>query len=457
LGIASCLDWADEIEKEPLHEVNAWRIRMYYQLRQGDVEKAEKCKRMIEMLQIRNSPSQFYEGGTLYPELMVFVFIEDLVRVKELIDDVQGMAERFPAWVPILHYARGEYQRIRGDYSAALREYDKALALMKPGRHLNWVHAIGGYVGTLYQLGCYQDAKAIGEQALLDAERVGIQIEVGQIKKPLALILAKLGQTDEAIRHCESVIGDLHLLKATGINLGIAYETRARVAILMNDQKNFQSYSRLCAEQYRAGHNPVLTAKYERLLQSAREAGMNTPKELENAALFTASRQAENDLVLDIRKRLACSRREDELFQKALGLIVEHTKSRWGFLYLFEQNHLLLVAQSTNIEPPPELLQDLSAIVDRCIGEESETQTEQSEMTVRPTFLQGDVSPEKSLEPILLSLEIDGTFTVVGVAVVSRKLDMPFQANYGIYEAVAGGLYDARHRHFDVPEAASGF
>jgi len=442
LGIASCLDWADEIEKDPLHEVNAWRIRMAYHLRQGDVEKAERCKKTIEMLQIRNSPSQFYDAGHLYPSLTVYVSVEDLVRVKEVTDDIRAVAEHFPTWVPILHYARAEFQRIRGDYAAATEEYEKALSLMRPGRHLAWVHVIGGYLSSLYQLGRYQDAQAIGEQALSEAERLGIEIEVAQIKNPLAIVLATLGYTDEATRHCDTVIDTYRALNSTGINLGIAYEMRARVAVLMDDQENFQTYSQFCAEQYRTGHNPVLTARYERFLQFAREAGMKTPKELENAAQFTTLRQADDDVVLDVRKRLACCKREDDLFRKALGLMVEHTKSRWGYLYLFEQNQLRLVAQSTDVEPPPELLHDLSTIIERCYGEESETQTEQSEMPTRPTFLQGNFSPENSLEPILLSREIDGTFTVVGVAVVSRKHDTPFQANYGVYDAVAGSLLE---------------
>jgi tetratricopeptide (TPR) repeat protein len=429
---------------------------MSYHLRQGDVQKAERCKKTIEVLQIRNSPSQFYEGGYLYPSLTVYVTVEDLVRVKELTDGIQTMADRFPTWVPILHYARAEYQRIRGDYPAAIEEYKKSLALLKPGRHIAWTHVMGGYLGTLYRLGRYQDAKTMGEQSLREAERLGIEVEAGQIKIPLAMVLAKLGYTDEATRHCDAVIATYRALKVTGINLGIAYETRARIAVLMNDQENFQTYSKLCAEQYRTGHNPVLTARYERFLQFAREAGMITPKELENAAQFITSQQADDDVVLDVRRRLACCRTEADLFQKALGLMVEHTKSRWGYLYLFERNQLRLVAQSTDIEPSSELLHDLSAIIDRCLGDESETQTEQSEMPTRPTFLQGNFSPEKSLEPILLSQEIDGAFTVVGVAVVSRKLDTPFQANYGVYEAVALSLYQMRQSQSNLPEAASG-
>ena len=37
------------------------------------------------------------------------------------------MADRFNTWKPILHFARGEYQRIRGDYASARSELEQAL------------------------------------------------------------------------------------------------------------------------------------------------------------------------------------------------------------------------------------------------------------------------------------------------------------------------------------------
>jgi hypothetical protein len=63
---------------------------------------------------------------------------------------------------------------------------------------------------------------------------------------------------------------------ATGLNLGLVYENRARIAIILNDSDVFDIHSKRCAEEYLGKNNPALAAKYDKLIQEARKAGIDT-------------------------------------------------------------------------------------------------------------------------------------------------------------------------------------
>jgi len=127
-GLATALDRVEQLDFYPLFQVNAWRIRLIYYLRQGQMQKAEECQRRLELLQIQNSPAQFFEGSHLFPVLLAYCLTDDLTGVGQTIYGITKMAEQFSTWQPVLHFARGEYERIRGDYASALGELQKVIA-----------------------------------------------------------------------------------------------------------------------------------------------------------------------------------------------------------------------------------------------------------------------------------------------------------------------------------------
>ncbi len=444
LGLESSLKWADEIEQDLLHQVNAWRIRMVHHLRQGNAEKAEQCKKRVEMLRIQNSPAQHFEDPIVSAELLTHGLADDLVQVKADIEDIEKVARRFRTWMPSLHFARGEYQRIRGDCRSALKEFERALELIAPGRHVIWPSVVASQLNALFELERFSEGREIGEQSLLAAEREDIGFGSALIQMPLAVIQAKADEYECAVRNSEAVIDRFRALGVTGLNLGLAYETRARVAISMNDQENFGVYARLCAGQYRAGHNAALTAKYERLMQAAREANLGMPEELRRAAELSVSLSRGGDVASNVRQRLAGCDGRSELIDRALALVVERTGSQWGYLYLLADGELTLAAQSTGLAPPENLQSELRAFIGRFMGDE--TDTEQSDIPTRSCFLQSCVSHVRALEPMLLAIDRDGQSTVVGVAVVCQRERNAERPGYAFFEAVARCLHEADHQ-----------
>ncbi len=443
LGIASSLEWADEIEKEPLHQVNAWRIRMVYYLRQGDVQKAEKCKKKIEVLQIQNSPSQFYEGSHLYPELNAGAWSDDLVKVKRVIDGLEAMAKRFAPWVPVLHFARGEYQRIRGDFKSALEEHEKALSFMAPARHLTWASATGAYLKTLLELDRIDDVIEMAESKLSEAVKARLQVETSNIRLPLAIAYAKRGMFDSAIEQCETAIDAYRVLGSEGMNIGGAYEIRARVAVLMQDEEGFRTYASLCADQYKAGRNPALTAKYEKLMQFAARADLGVTDALAHAADATTQftgldlKSVSTDLFSN------CQGPEDRA-QRIIDLLVQQSNSSGGYLYTLQEKGAKLVAQNGANEPPTRM----DTMVGDYLAAEANEYKEvtmtcadlRSETTSRFdwTFIQG-----REFHPVLLGHNTSDQFVITGLAILFTDANKVFRFPTESVVAMSKSLHDA--------------
>ncbi len=424
-GLESSLKWADEVEQDALHQVNAWRIRMVYYLRQGDSDKAEECGRRVELLLIQNSPTQHFEDTNLVTELLVHGFADDLARVKTVIEGIERGAARFRTWIPMLHFAKAEYQRIRGDHRNALNEIEQALALIAPGRHVIWPHAVATQLRILFELERFSEARQIGYESLAEAERQDIRTPSNDIRMPLALIEAKLGEYESAVRHAETAIGNYKALGATGLNLGMAYEVRARVASLMEDQKAFGEYAQLCSEQYRAGHNPVLTAKFEKLVHQAGRSKLVVADAVEPGAFIT--RYSMESLTSLRDSLLTATSGSEARLQRALEALVKEGPCLGGFLYTMDKDGPALRCRSGDCTPPP----NMQAIVAQYVQSETD---ESGDVTMTVADLGEAASSQlewtnhrgEQYVPVLLGHDADDGFCITGAAVLLPKPDRPF-------------------------------
>ncbi|MBN1656314.1 MAG: hypothetical protein JXA30_21270 [Deltaproteobacteria bacterium] len=140
--------------------------------------------------------------------------------------------------MPAVHYARGEYHRIRGDYLAALDEIDEALKQTAPGQNQNWAFIAAGYLQTLLALGRDKETEAEARKFLKAAKKENLGYVEAYLLMPLAIAQVKMGDYENAVETAETAINVFTALGTKGLSLGLAYETRARVAILMGDRRN---------------------------------------------------------------------------------------------------------------------------------------------------------------------------------------------------------------------------
>ncbi len=435
---------AKAIEHNPLFEASAHRMRVLQAYRQGDSVGAEQLKQHLELLRIRNRPPQLFEGSYLWTEVLCHAAADDLVRVRQVLAPMEAMARDYPGWVPMLHYARAQYQRLRGDLDQALIELERALGYVTPGEDMAWPPIAAARVQVLVGLGR-------GEEALEHARRDHAAMQEAQLEgmfyyahQALAQALAAVSELEKAAEHADLAIGEHEAIGAGGAQLGIAHELRARVALQAEDEESFRIHAARCAQLYRSGRNPVLTAKYQRLMREADRRAVRVSEDLRDAAEATAYTMDAQELTSVLGTVLSECRGPDERARRALAFMVEQSGSAGGHLYVLRDDKPVLVAQVGSPEPPPSM--------DTAVAEYVSAELEVSE-TVTATAIDSEDSGATTQQwrgpdgghfvPAPLSHPAEGGRAMTGLAVLLVRDASRFAPRGAILEAVSRSLHDS--------------
>jgi hypothetical protein len=285
---------------------------------------------------------------------------------------------------------------------------------MEPGCHQIWAQVAGAHVRALFELGRLPEARKLGEQYLSIANRQQLGYVRNYLRMPLSLVLAGMGEHEIGAALAHAAIEDFQSLGSTGLNLVLAYETRARVAVRARDQRTFEKFAELCAQQISAGTARSLLACYERLMVEARRAGLTVSAEVADAADVEMCSSV-STLVSSILE--SCTTRIDRA-RASLDLLVRTSGSSGGLLYTLGASGPMLAAQAGQLEPSPELETLIKDYLTSEMEREAETMQESevdpsSEPTAAWTGPRGE-----RLHPVLLCHTIDAGCAVTGIAVL---------------------------------------
>ncbi|HVW30857.1 MAG TPA: protein kinase [Polyangiaceae bacterium] len=419
MGLPQCLERAKLLDASPLYQSNAVRIRMLYALWQGDVTEAGKYKKQVELLTIERARRQSNEGGHLLRELLGHAVMDDLTRVKQTLDAIEPLSHRASGWKTVMLWAESEYQRIRGNASAALEKAEAALASMHPAGHPVWAEAASSRVRLLVMLDRSKDAADAGLEYLAEAERRDIGYERHYIRMPLAVALARLGRTDEAKAQADTAIERLAELGTTGLNLGLAYETRARVAMALGDKADFERYLKLCAAHYRVNAGGPLATRYERLVREERaqhapnERLQTKPSEHTTLAMSTTRMRARLDTTDPERRARA-----------ALELLLEESGADEGVLFRLEDGRLELRARVGAGEVSAGLL----LLAEQYMAEQQRAD-EVTLVTVGDSETRSEwaVDGDHVYRPVVLCHESDDSIVMTGLALLRSSAGARFR------------------------------
>jgi hypothetical protein len=417
MGLDSSLTWASEIEAEPMHQVNAQLVRLLHHLWQGQVREADRLKEEIELLRIRNSPKQWLEGAHLLAQVAANAASDDLTRIKRTVLELEPLAARQAPWVPVHDYATGEYHRIRGDFGAAASVLSRVLSKTSAGRHQVWSHAAGAHTRVLFELGEDQQACESGQRYLEQAERAELGYMVNYIKMPLSLALVRSGDSARGTRYAQEAISSFEALGTRGLNLVLAYETRARIAVFDKKPTDYEHFAGLCGDQARSVRSRLLATKHEKLKQLAVAAEVRA-SELTLSTEIATTR-------LGLTSILAGTHRPAERSEKSLELLLHSSGARAGALFLLTEQGIELAAQLGTAEVPEFVSSYVTAYLDMELhGTDLNTQD----------TLDADGAPEvwtsesgERYRPVLLSHQAEAGFMVSGVAVMLEGKNGQFQ------------------------------
>jgi hypothetical protein len=232
---------------------------------------------------------------------------------------------------------------------------------------------------------------------------------------PLAVAVARLGEGAEAVAHADGVIASFAALGTTGLNMGLAYETRARVALSLSSEAEFQKYLSLCGTRYGATAGP-LAARYERLVRDARLIGTVAiePK----ASGFETLSPA--DTTTRIAERLDRAQDPRERAQRVLELLLENSGAAEGFLLGIQGNELVLKARIGQTELAESMLASARKyLAEQCRDDEITLVADQAATEVKS---QWTVNGSHIYRPVILSHEVDDTLAITGLALLRTEL-----------------------------------
>lgn len=345
-GQAPPQGYLESLERDPIFEVNAARLRMVLALRRGDSRSADEQRHRAELLRVQNSPPQMFEGAHLTTEYTSYVFYGDLARIKQVLPQLEDKARRILGWRPMLHHARGEYQRLRGDLPRALDELSTAFELVAEARHSVFCGVAASMVTVLRQMGRCEEASDRGETWIAQAEQADFGPAVHVLYEAVALAHAESGRGERADELAKRAVAVLEQIGAAGVLLGGAHETAARVALWLGELERFHEHAERCAQHYAIRSNSMLAARYAALLKLARR-DPELPEPQDGAA--GEARRSAMELVLT-----QCHSPRDRA-ERALEAIVEQLGCDGGFLYAMKLTGPELVAQIGPYTPPSEL------------------------------------------------------------------------------------------------------
>jgi hypothetical protein len=439
MGLESPLEIASEVEKNPPFETNALQLKKLYYLWQGYAEKAEYYRKTIELHRIHKKQTRLFDSSQLSRELTAYALSDDFTGVKSVFSGIKRMAEQYPAWEPILLYAQGEYQRIRGDYKNARKYLEDAMDLVAAGEHQNWTDIVAAHLRTLLELKQIDRVVELGTSALETAEREDLGYLCNYIRMPLAQAYCKLGDRENAVMHANAVVRYFREIGATGINLGLAYETRARIAIDMKDAEGYKMYHDLCAEQFIGKNNRALAAKVDKLEEEAEHPELGLPD-----GTASAVETDPQSACYKLTQALMSCNSSEERMRRLLAIFIEQSASAEGVVYSMQKDGPVLSAQSSNITIPANVESRAKSYISAELEDTADTTASSSQIGSSSAFTTAWTGVEaEEYRPVLLGHHTKEGFAVTGLVLLLLDPKTKFKYPADIISTASKILLDA--------------
>jgi hypothetical protein len=430
MGLDSSLGWAERTSSHAEYQVNAVQTRMLYHLYQGDVRAADQCKKQAERLRLQSL--QLYESSHLVWELSAYSIAGDLTRMRYAIEQLGPLAQQYPAWHAVRLFASADYDRIRSDSAQALAKIQEALVLAKPGVHPLWASMATTRVLALLDTGRTAEALSAAQAYLATARQVGLGYMAEQLQLALGLCHAQTGNA-AAEATIDAVITRFRAQDVGGVPLGLAYETRARVALMRGDQNGYSRYDALCRELYCRHKNPALLAKYQRLHQDAEK----TEGFVAADASITPDSYASYTGVRIVAALEHCKGVEQRA-KLALTILARQSGATAGFLFTLGATGFELSAAIGGEEPSAKLLECASEYLAEHMQQHADdiTSTDSAALLEDSTAAATIIDAGRAYRPVLLSHNADNHVAVMGVAMLA----IPASGEFSYPAQVAGEI-----------------
>ena len=298
---------------------------------------ARKCQRRAELLQAQEGLRERYGASTVGIEAIQYHRLGDLLGVKGAIDSICVLSARHRGWKSMELLARSFYANLQGDFEGALRHAEAGMNVLPALRQPFFASLAAMRILGLSSLGRHAEAAEHARRDLvfcLENELVG-----PELRYYASLAIARDGDHALALRMLEQALQMSDEWGQQGLALGLGFETRARLAILMRDTPSFEQYFERCDKAYEVAQNPMLSARLARLLEEARETGVAPSAAIVANVEHTLADHPETEYET-IHSRIAECVDAPDRGRCALTLLLQATLSTTGYLYVLDAAQL---------------------------------------------------------------------------------------------------------------------
>jgi hypothetical protein len=319
----------------------------------------------------------------------------------------------------------------------ALADFEAGLAMTRAGEHPSHAHLAASYLLVLLKLNRAQEALTAGRELLAAVRAADLGPASHAMLEAMARVYADNGAHDDARQLADEAIALLEEFRAGGLVLGGAYETRARVALAAQDQASFEQFARMCAAIYRAGRNPLLTARYAGLMACATDARIIVAQDVENAASWLAK-----TLGALSHKHFNTS---TQRATAALCSLLEITRAGGGFIYTVQRDGSTLMAQEGAVAAPLDLDRLVADLLERLTAEHDDVTVAQPIVPgAAPVAVWRNALGEVFTPFVLMHTSSRGN-EITGVVALCGTLD-----SSRVSRQVLSGISEALHQSGDV-------
>lgn len=246
--------------------------------------------------------------------------------------------------------------------------------------------------------------------------------------------------TDNQIQLLNQLVHDSGLdIYRDGLNLGLAHETRACVAIHMRDWNGFNTHAGICAEQYKVGQNSTLTAKFEKFLLEAASARFEFsgvfPNKIDFEDIETITVSAE------IADLISIGTSQEERAQSVLQILVKRCNCMGGVLYTM-RGKLPVRAARDRTDSLPDNLDKLvqNFLSSRLEWNNDETVSIASEKEASSDNIQWVDREGRAHCPLVLGYFGRDDYKISGVAVLLLNPNEPFNVSDRVILSIGKAL-----------------
>ncbi len=407
----------DEIEALEQLGPRIWKIgglqaRTYYHMWRGEAAAASRTWGEAEL--------EFVRLGSLWQlyaihhssAAITYGYTDDMLGLRRSIEALDRQIAAGLKFTSYLALAKAEHARLRGEYDEALALIDDALVALPRGEGMPRPWALTARADVLLAADRLDEAARAGLDAIAHAQdpEYGQNNFLCRAERSLALVEAAQGREQDAATRLDRLIADAEAIDNPFI-LGAAHEARALVAAALDDDQGARTHAGHAERYFVPTRNPVLIARYERLLRRIGAAQEPSVPDAGSSQIATAvfDRVTLGNTLGEAVSLLSACRTASERAEQALATLRESVGATEGFLFLLYEGEPLLTAPSAGSEPPTGISdavrERLAAVLD--ITEESTTLTHARSGWVH----------------MMLFAEIEGTERVVGAVVL--RIDSP--------------------------------